>query len=214
MGLAYYREPSQQFLEGLADEDPFSVSGFQGMSDRTVEGLGLLSASVTPFKKGIAPDDLECHQWDYLRLFVGPGRPKAPPWESFYRTEERIMVSRYTLEVRTCYERFGLELENRDSEPDDHIGLEMEFMAHLCERCVQGLQSGDKGMVEEALLAQSRFLDEHMLVWVPEFCNKVACAAETGFYRGMARLTEGFLDWDRSLLDPGMSPDPLQSDRT
>lgn len=124
------------------------------------------------------------------------------------------MVSRYTLEVRTCYERFGLELENRDSEPDDHIGLEMEFMAHLCERCVQGLQSGDKGMVEEALLAQSRFLDEHMLVWVPEFCNKVACAAETGFYRGMARLTEGFLDWDRSLLDPGMSPDPLQSDRT
>ncbi len=207
MGLAYYREPSMGFLQGLAAEDPFSVPGIPGMNGKLVEGLGLLSASLEPFKKGITTQDLERHQWDYLRLFVGPGRPAAPPWESFYRTEERIMVSGYTLEVRNGYERFGLEFENRDSEPEDHIGLELEFMSHLCERCVQGLRTRDESMLEDALCAQNDFLDEHLLVWVPAFCNEVSRAAETDFYLGMAALTAGFLLWDRSLLDPGDQPD-------
>ena len=201
IGFAYYQRPSRTFLQGLAANDPFSLSVFPEIDDRVTEGLRLLSASLKPFRQGVPDDDLERVQWDYTRMFTGPGMPKAPPWESYYRTEERIVFSRYTLEVRACYERFGLVSEHKDHEPDDHIGLELEFMAHLCDRCMEALREGDRRAAVTTLDAQREFLDHHLLLWAPLFCRDVCNNAESDFFLGMARLTEGFLDGDREFLE-------------
>ena len=123
LGLAYYREPTRGFIEGLAANDPFSLTASLSMDEQITGGLELLSGSLEPFKEEVSDRDLEQLQEDHFQLFVGSGMPTAPPWESFYRTEERLMVSSHTLEVRALYERFGLVSERKEREPEDHVGL-------------------------------------------------------------------------------------------
>jgi TorA maturation chaperone TorD len=126
--------------------------------------------------------------------------PTAPPWESFYRTEEGLMVSNHTLEVRAFYERFGLVSERKEQEPEDHIGLELEFMACLCDRHGECLRKGDVRGAAVTVKAQRDFLDGHLLRWVSRFCEALDRFAWTDFFRGLAQLTEGFLARDRRFL--------------
>jgi TorA maturation chaperone TorD len=200
MGLAYYREPTREFINGLVENDPFSPSSFLSVDEQMARGLRLLSASLEPWRGGVSDLGLERLQGDHCQLFIGSGMPMAPPWESFYRTEEGLMISSHTLDVRAFYERFGLVSERKEQEPEDHIGLELEFMACLCDRHGEHLRKGDVGEAAVAVQAQRDFLDEHLLRWVSRFCGEVDRCAWTDFFRGMAQLTEGFVAWDRRLL--------------
>jgi TorA maturation chaperone TorD len=40
---------------------------------------------------------------------------------------------------------------------------------------------------------ERNFLREHIMEWVPGFCERVADMAEFDFYRGIARMTKGFV---------------------
>jgi DMSO reductase family type II enzyme chaperone len=200
MGLAYYREPTRGFIDGLVENDPFSPVPFLSVDEQMARGLRLLSGSLAPFKGGVPDRELERLQGDHCQLFIGSGMPAAPPWESFYRTEERLMFSSHTLEVRAFYERFGLVSERKEREPEDHIGLELEFMACLCDRHGECLRKGDAGEAAVTVQAQRDFLDEHLLRWVSPFCEEVDRCAWTDFFRGIAQLTEGFVAWDRRFL--------------
>ena len=200
LGLAYYREPTRGFIEGLASNDPFSAAVFPAQEERIEEGLRILSRSLEPFRGGVADRDLEQVQGDHFQLFIGSGMPTAPPWGSFYTTEEGLLVSRHTLEVRSFYERFGLVSERTEREPEDHVGLELEFMACLCEMHAERLRKGDEPGAAVTLQAQRDFLDDHLLPWVGRFCEQVRRAAWTDLFRGIAHLTEGFAAWDRRFL--------------
>ena len=71
---------------------------------------------------------LEAARSDYMALFVGPGTPLAPPWESVCRhKDEALVFQKETLEVRAAYRELGLQVEKLHHEPDDHIAYELEF---------------------------------------------------------------------------------------
>ena len=200
MGLAYYRQPTREFIEGLAANDPFTSAPLMSANEQIRRGLQTLSASLESFRQGVSERDLEQLQWDHFQMFIGSGMPQAPPWESFHRTEEKLMFSHHTVEVRAFYERFGLVSERKDQEPEDHIGLELEFMAHLCERHGACLRRSDLEEASLTLQAQRDFLSEHLLTWAPQFCQDVCRCAQSDFFVGMADLTEGFLTWDHCFL--------------
>jgi len=46
------------------------------------------------------------------------------------------------------------------------------------------------------LKMENKFLDDHIMKWIPLFCDKVINAAELSFYREIARLTKSFLEMD------------------
>jgi len=87
-----------------------------------------------------------------------------------------------------------------EQEPEDHVGLELEFMACLCDRYRECVGKGDAREAAATLTAQKDFLDDHLLPWIPLFCEGVARSAWTDFFRGIGDLTEGFVDWDRRFL--------------
>lgn len=120
-----------------------------------------------------SPVDTETLEQDYLRLFVGLGTPMAPPWESAWADDARLLFQRQTLDVRYWYRSAGLEVANLHAEPDDHIGSELEFIGRLLER--------DDG--ETAKL----FADEHPRAWASRWCDAVQVHAQTDFYRTLAR---------------------------
>jgi len=201
LGTAFYRQPSGPFLEALASADLQSAVSIPVNCREAREGLELLASSLEPFRQGADDKDVAALEFDYFQMFIGAGMPKVPPWESYYRTEERLLFSCHTLEVRAWYDRFGLASDRKGAEPEDHIGLELEFMAHLCHRSNQCRLRGEAVEARSAAGAQREFLAGHLLEWAPGFCREVSRSAGTPFFVGLARLTEGFLLWDHRFLD-------------
>lgn len=126
-----------------------------------------------------------------MRLFIGPEKVLAPPWESVYFNDERNIFQEQTLQVRQWYRQFGLEPEKLHSEPDDHVGLEFAFLAHLARLALEALERDDTAAFDQYLDAQRRFLVEHPLQWVPLWATLVTENARTDFWRGVALLARG-----------------------
>lgn len=178
LATLYLEWPKPEWLAGLHADGLFEEFPVPLANEAMSRGLNLITmASREP--------DGPALKADYQQLFIGPGHLPAPPWESVYRSDERIIFDWPTLEVREEYRKMGLAV-TRTNEPDDHMGLELLFMALLAERQA----GGDEG----AAAAQNAFLKEHLLTWAPAFCADVVAHAQTDLYRGLGLLTRGLLE--------------------
>ncbi|CDX00165.1 Cytoplasmic chaperone TorD [Desulfitobacterium hafniense] len=140
---------------------------------------------------------------DYAALFIGPSHLAAPPWESVYRTEEKLTFGEPTLEVREWYQRCGLEFVHKNSEPDDHFGLELEFMSKLIAHELRAREEDDVLKADGLACEQLAFLGEHLLRWAKEFTQDVQASAQTLYYQGLAQLAYSYLIWDGKQLRDG-----------
>ena len=156
-------------------------------TDPTRRGLDALSRSRE------AGEDAVAVKRDYNRLFVGPERLLAPPYESVHRSRDRLVFEAETLQVRAFYARFGLAAPRQGREPDDHIGLELELMATLCLRSLDALEVGDADGAAVLVAAQREFLAEHLLVWAPHLMELIVEHADTAFYTAVGWLGAGVL---------------------
>jgi TorA maturation chaperone TorD len=130
---------------------------------------------------------------DFERLLTGPNPPLAPPYESVYRSTERLLFDGPTFEVRAEYLRVGVRAPNFNREPDDHIGLELSFLAIVCGKALEALERSDALALDEALELQRRFLTEHLLCWAGECLAMIELSAKTSFYKGVGALGLGVL---------------------
>ena len=191
-GRAVYNQPDKEWLNSLISEDVFAEVPFSAEQLETKRGQEIMQGWVQK-NKGISDEAFQELRVDHTRLFVGVGKVLAPPWESVYFNEDRMVFQKQTLEVRDWYRRFGLELENLHKEPDDHIGLEMSFIAFLAELGVKVLDEQDEEKYKLLNDAKRQFLSEHLLLWGPAWCALVKEHANTDFYRGLGYLTLGAL---------------------
>jgi TorA maturation chaperone TorD/Fe-S-cluster-containing hydrogenase component 2 len=122
---------------------------------------------------------------EYARLFVGPGRPVAHPYESVYR-EGRVMGD-CTLAVRQSYVTEGLAPQGHSL--PDHVAVELEFMAHLARQEAEAWERGDEEEVRACLRRQEAFLGEHLGRWLPRFCQQVLASEAHSFYANLAQRT-------------------------
>lgn len=130
---------------------------------------------------------LEDLLWDYTRLFIGPYKLPCPPWESVYRSPARLMLQDAALDARRTYAAFGLSVEETGVMPD-HVGVELNFLALASERAGEP----DAKQFDWIRIAQA-FADDHLLQWVPQFTADLEAAAESSFYRTLARATRATL---------------------
>lgn len=192
LGKLIYSLPDGDWLQSLYTNEVFAEAPFGMDQPDVVEGLALLNRwGQSPVE--IDETMLQDLNADSTQLFFGPGRVLAPLWESVYFTEERLVFQESTLDVRRWYQQFKLEPENLNKEPDDHIALEMVFIAHLANLGAQALKMGDEKECEKLLQAQREFINEHLLKWATVWCQQVFDHAQTDFYRGIALLTNGAL---------------------
>ena len=112
---------------------------------------------------------------DFDRLFSYP-EGKLPPIESFFLTLENTSSAD---EVSGFYTSAGLTIEEEFELIPDHIYLELLFMSYLIETNKYELQKV--------------FLSEHLLNWVPDYCDELIKETKTVFYREVAEITRDFL---------------------
>lgn len=141
---------------------------------------------------------------DYVRAFIGHGTDAysaAYPYESVYTSPKRLMMQEARDEVLAIYRSEGLDKLPSWKETEDHIALELEFMAVLGDRIVAAAQAGNDDEAERLLRTQQNFLDDHLLSWVPLMTNDLSRFAKTGLYQGLAHLTNGFLEVEQEFFD-------------
>lgn len=138
---------------------------------------------------------------DYASLFLGVGRYPAHPYESVYLSREGIIMGESRDEVLRIYFREGIQKTDWFKEPEDHIAVELEFMAFLCLRLQEALNCGTRDMRLRLIEVQREFFEKHLQSWVPVFCeNIVKNASRYGFYQAMADITRRYILLEETTL--------------
>ncbi len=194
LGKILYEIPAREWLQPLVDDEVFTESPFAETQPDVTGGLALLEKWSQAYQQDSYPDSmLKELQVDYTNLFTGMRKFPVAPWESVYFNEERLVFQEQTMDVRAWYRRYGLEVINLKKEPDDHIGLELTFVAHLARLGLAALEAGDEPEFAALLAAQRDFLAKHLFLWVPLWCGQILEFARTDFYRGLALVIRGAL---------------------
>jgi TorA maturation chaperone TorD len=177
LGSLLYNEPSVQNIgmlkeQGLFDELPFAGDNEFAIKGQNQMNVWLKSASVEEL--------VSAARTDWLVLLMGVGKVLAPPWASVYLDKDKLLFSEQTLHVRRFYEHYGFIIKQKYREPDDHLGLELEFIARLLER-------------EEHEVADT-FIRDYIQPWIGVWNKDVSLNAKTGYYRALGNLAVGGID--------------------
>lgn len=184
LARVFLRPADDELLARLAD--PRTMADWPLATDENADARALLTRGARTARDVLASE--------FQRLFVGPGRLPAPPWESVYRSVDRLLFDEHTIEVRQAYAAAGLAAPEPGREPDDHVGLEFDFVATLAARAVAAADEGDDSEAGSAAEAVGAFLDDHLCRWAPTWAGQLAVSAEQDFYRGAALLAVDLLD--------------------
>lgn len=141
---------------------------------------------------------------DYARTFLGSGvsgYSAAYPYESVYTSPKRLMMQEARDEMLALYRAQGLGKAASWKESEDHLAAELEYMTILGLRACEQYEKGNEDEAIADLVAQRNFMDDHLLAWFPLMQADMQKFAKTDFYRGLGKLTEGFLASDREFLE-------------
>lgn len=150
-----------------------------------------------------APDCAQRFRGEYTKLFVGPGKLPAPPWESVYVCGEDLLFQQSTLAVRQAFRAAGYRASGYPHEADDHLAIELHFMATLAEDAKRACEKHDDERLRLALSRQLVFLSEHLNAWLPAFVQRLREQAPSSlgaFYPEFAALAAEVCKADSSAL--------------
>lgn len=149
------------------------------------EFMALAMAELAPPLTLAARDELAA---DYAAIYLTYAL-HASPCESVWLDQENLAMQAPMFQVREFYRHHRLAAADWRTRPDDHLVLELHFLACL-------LQDEHPQALPEA----ARFLDDHLLRWLPLFAQRVSARCATPFYAGAARLSAAYCDELRDLL--------------
>jgi putative dimethyl sulfoxide reductase chaperone len=191
LAFRYPGKENRDRVQALLDQDLFSEVPFAEKQPEVRKGLEILSSWIEAKQQTSLDETILELQTDYSALFNCADDIPAPPWESVYKTKERLVLQENTLQVRRFYSRYGLTLNEKYKEPDDHIGLELLFISYLTQKSVLAFSEDNFDDYDAFSEAKKSFLTDHLLQWSLLFCSQVEKYCKTGFYRGMSLLLSG-----------------------
>jgi putative dimethyl sulfoxide reductase chaperone len=159
----------------------------------------ILAASQLHESVGDELSNTKMMREDYLTLFTVTGNPLAPPYESVYRNKDQSIFDRQTFEVREFYNSYGWESKFKGNIPDDHLGVELLFLTILIEKY---LEFEDKACEEEMKKEIRRFIDQHILSWVPKWNAHIQEHSKTMGYKGIGTLIFAVAEDIHGILSP------------
>ena len=144
---------------------------------------------------------------EFTWLFLGPGQHISAHESVFAEVDGQLggLWGAKTVEVKKFIETTGLDYESGFTGLPDHISVELEFMRKLSEWEAAKWSENDSENAKYCLTVQKKFTEEHLLKWVPQFCDEVIEKANMPFYREMAKVTRDFLQFDHDIINQTLS---------
>ena len=156
-------------------------------SGEQAEGAWRLMAAALPPEPG--PLTLDQLAVDYAAIYL-TGAYGASPCESVWTDDDHLACQKAMFALQSIYAAAGLAAQDWRRRPDDHLVLQLLYIAHAL-RQTEGA---------DALRRLAAVLDEHLLLWLPDFAERVASRCETPFYAALARLTFVWCEQLRDIL--------------
>ena len=128
------------------------------------------------------------------------------PYETFYTREDQMIETGGANPVTDVYSAYDflVDYEVARVVSSDHIGIELEFMHHLCEAQRKAMELNDDEAVEELKNVQHRFLNTHLLKWAPMYLINMKYEARTPLYYDAAETALEFILSDNETLSQGI----------
>jgi TorA maturation chaperone TorD len=158
------------------------------------EGYGSLLALKKRFTR--QEDFYSAFQGEFTRLFLG-GPEMVHPYESVYLDTMNIggvmlnglMMGESSDRVKEFYSAYGFG--KTVNLPEDHISFELAFLGRL--------HSLHENAGDDAYLsAAKKFHEEHLVRWVPRFCDDLYDAAD--LFKPVAKILKGLALYEYEAL--------------
>jgi TorA maturation chaperone TorD len=140
--------------------------------------LGTAHAALGSAAASINPEQIER---EYFDLFVGLGRGELFPYASYYLTG--YLHGRPLVRLRQVLKQIGLERNEDQSEPEDHIAVLFEVMAGLAGGRIVARDGTDRTIFEN-----------HLKPWAGRFFSDLEHAESATFYRRVGSLGRIFME--------------------
>ncbi|EOX4255781.1 molecular chaperone TorD [Vibrio cholerae] len=179
----YHSAEVRTFLSGLADEQSLSrevkhlVEALNRLQDRQDAQLELAA--------------------DFCDLFLKSDRDSALPYASVY-ADQGLLNGKPAQQMRELLRAHGVKVEQNLNEPEDHLAIQLDFLAHLA---ISANQIEHSAQLSLALQAQSDFISQLLLTWLPAFAERCTQFDAFGLYSAAARLALAFIQQDKHCLD-------------
>lgn len=122
---------------------------------------------------------------DYISLFARNGMTFAPAYESLYRNKGELNLVHNYGNVSEFYNSYGWVSKFKGKIQDDHLGIELLFLTVLIDKY---LVLDDEACLGEMRKEIRRFIDFHILSWIPEWNKKVQAYSNTLCFKGIGTL--------------------------
>lgn len=125
----------------------------------------------------------------------------AHPYESVYLDPFGMLNAPTSGAVLDHYQqhRFDPPAARAVGAPD-HLGLELDFMAHLVDRALAAERIGHSAVVASLHADQRHALEQHLARWVPLFGVTLSAVAATPLYRTFGEVLVEFVLADLQAL--------------
>lgn len=140
----------------------------------------------------------EMEKEEYYRLFDSV-RPIVPSLcESDYRSKLNKNTIDCTLDISNMYAQSGIVFNKLHLEQDDHISIELEYMAVLGDRMLDDrrLRTSQQALID----SQIEFLEQHLTQWIPSLADELYTKSRTPMYRAIGCILKEFLPHDIEML--------------
>lgn len=182
-------EPDSELLKTLRSEKFPTGLGLKLESDQGRQACELMAVALEALPDPIGEETINELAADYASIYLNHGI-QASPEESVWIDEENLTHQDSMFQVRSWYARYGLSAPNWRIRPDDHLVLELQFIAHLISHAA----------TQESLREAARFMDEHLLRWLMPFAGRIAARCEIPYFAATAMLTGVYCEELRDLL--------------
>lgn len=126
---------------------------------------------------------------EYAAIYL-TGAYGASPCESVWTDDDHLVCQASMFQLRGLYAAHGLATPNWRQRPDDHLVLQLLYIAHAARAATTA----------DDWRALARMLDEHLLRWIAGFAGRVAARSSAHFYAALAVLTATWLETLRDLI--------------
>lgn len=202
-------EPTPLTIEALRADDFPACLGLALRSEEGLKGAALMTKALAEQSDPVCEGDLDMLAVDFADIYLNHAL-QASPCESVWVDEEGLERQEPMFQVRDYYRRHGLAAGNWQHLPDDHLSLQLQFLAYLFHERVSDVS------IDDGLREAARFLDEHLLRWLPLFSERVSSRCESPYFTGLALLTDAYCSEIRDLLADILGeprPDPEEVHR-
>jgi len=153
----------------------------------------------------------------YTALFIGPGK-HIPPYASVHMPGSNgELWGETTVWAKQFIEAGGFDYATGFHDLPDHLAVELELMRNLWAREAEATENGDTAAATAASNLRITFVRDHLVHWLPPFCDKVTANSPHPFYAMIASLTLAIVRWEHTYPTESYTPNteltPVGRDR-